>query len=87
MNLRNELLNIVRTNFHSSTKDALIVERRGEIILMGPSDPYGLVFRKIAKILQDREQQLFANIKTTICISREALSIQVLQDYLKNVQP
>ncbi|MFB5195854.1 XylR N-terminal domain-containing protein [Neobacillus sp. KR4-4] len=79
LNLRNELLNIIRTNFHSSPKGALIVERRGEIILLGPSDPNGLVFREIAKILQDREQQLFENIKTSICISRESLSIDVLQ--------
>ncbi|WP_026565605.1 XylR N-terminal domain-containing protein [Bacillus sp. UNC41MFS5] len=79
MNLRNELLNIVRTKLHSSTKNALIVERRGEIILLGPSDPNGLDFRRVAKVLQDRQEQLFANIKTSICISREAMSIEVLQ--------
>jgi sugar diacid utilization regulator len=78
INLRNELLNIVRTKLHSSKKHALIVERRGEIILLGPSDSNGLDFRKVAKILQDRQQQLFANINTSICISREAMSIEVL---------
>ncbi|MCM3729537.1 XylR N-terminal domain-containing protein [Neobacillus cucumis] len=79
MDLRKELINIVRYQIPPSIKDVLIVERRGKIILLAPTHSNGLNLMEIGKTLQKRKKDLLKNVRMSIFISRESSHISELK--------
>jgi sugar diacid utilization regulator len=79
--MRNELYNLVRSYVKSSGKDVLVVERREGIVLLIYTGEDGLDPVKLARTIEKRQRELFEHITISMCISREASSIEQLQSF------
>ncbi|SDP16765.1 Sugar diacid utilization regulator [Paenibacillus sp. yr247] len=78
--MRNELFTLIRSDLNvSSVKDFLVVDRREGIVLLVNTGLNGLDSVKLARTIQKRQKDLLENITISICISREAVSIEQLR--------